>query len=372
MNIMISLSTFFIDGVSTSSISLSNELHRRGHNVFFHAESDRDMSARGRLNPDIPVFISNEERKIFSYIEENNIQVVHTQVPSTHKKISSIVKLNPGIVHIATTHGNYNVFGETKTKMMLKDTDEGVDVWTGVASKNIDILKKCGVPDDKIILIPNGVPDMTPDEIEIPELMKEDLMSDSKPFIFTVASRPTESKGWEYAAQIAKKLHNNGFNIKMYFIGGGTSYYELIKKRFINDKYIVFCGYQDKPVNYLRHSDVSMMLTFFVGESAPMSILESMSVGTPFIGTDVADIKKMITTKSGKLAGAVSSTFIRPIEFEEIYELCKKAITDKEWYAEIKANAQDKISEVSIKQTAHEYELLYTDFINKKFIYEVF
>lgn len=366
MNIMISLSSLDMDGVAVSSIILANEFYNRGHIVFFHAMSKTFLHTKCRINTNIPVLVSNDELEINSFIRTNSIQIVHTQHPDSHKKISTIVKRNPQLIHIATTHGHYNIMGESKTKSIVYEINEFVDLWTGVATKNIDILRNAGVPEHKLLKVCNGVPNiLKKDNIIIPHIMQKEIRDTSKPFIFTLSSRASISKGWEYAALVMKRLHAEGHNVRLFLIGSGE-YGESLKRRFEKENYIIFCGQQNDPCNYYLYSDIAILLSNFVGESAPMTILEALSVGTPVIATDVGDIKTMITTRSGEIAGGIVPITKCPIDINAAYELCKKAIVDHDWYNSIKAAAHEKIDEVSITHIARQYELIYIDIAKRK------
>ena len=55
---------------------------------------------------------------------------------------------------------------------------------------------------------------------------------------------------------------------------------------------------------YFATADLGLLPSWFVGESHPLALLECLSVGRPFLATDIGDVREMLTTPLG-LAGTV-------------------------------------------------------------------
>jgi predicted O-methyltransferase YrrM len=63
-------------------------------------------------------------------------------------------------------------------------------------------------------------------------------------------------------------------------------------------------GFHEHAVNFYAAADMGIMLTKFRSESFPLTIIESLFAGRPFIATDVGEIRSMLSTAGG-LAGEV-------------------------------------------------------------------
>ena len=79
------------------------------------------------------------------------------------------------------------------------------------------------------------------------------------------------------------------------------------KYKAIYDNYpkITFLGYQSKIHGLYKISDCAIVPTRFEGESYPLCIIQALQVGLPVIGTDLGEIKYMLTSEDGTVAGII-------------------------------------------------------------------
>lgn len=168
--------------------------------------------------------------------------------------------------------------------------------------------------------------------------------------ILTVG-RICHEKGIDLAAEAFKLLKKDGFNIRWYIIGGGsTDEIKRIKELFSSDKEgenFVFLGIQNNPYNYMKQCDIYVQPSRFEGYCTTTN--EARIIGSPIVMTNVSGASEQIeNNQTGLVCDSTA---------EEIYEKVKRLIMHPELMEKIKANlkylecdTRDEISKI--------YELL--------------
>lgn len=92
---------------------------------------------------------------------------------------------------------------------------------------------------------------------------------------------------------IVNELKKNNSNIKACMIGNGELYEEC-KNKIINDNLednIDLLGFKDNPFPYVKNSKVAILPSMY--EGMPMSVIESMILGTIVVNSGVGGLKDM-------------------------------------------------------------------------------
>lgn len=132
--------------------------------------------------------------------------------------------------------------------------------------------------------------------------------------------RLTPEKGQDLAINALAKLINEGFNVKWYCIGEGTSrdkYEHLIKYYNLNDNFILL-GAKSNPYPYLNQCDIYVQPSRYEGYC--ITLIEARCLKKPIITTDVNGSREQINNGETGL--------IVPIDEFEIYNAVKKLILD--------------------------------------------
>lgn len=107
-------------------------------------------------------------------------------------------------------------------------------------------------------------------------------------------------KGHEVVIRAAKKVLDDGFDIRVKFVGNGDlrSYFEtLTKQQDIEDR-VCFTGMlsgADEVREQLLHADLLVFPT--QAEGLPRTIIEAMAVGLPCISTPIAGIPELLESE---------------------------------------------------------------------------
>lgn len=99
-----------------------------------------------------------------------------------------------------------------------------------------------------------------------------------------------ERKGHDLLLKSAIEVIAKRNNVKFHIIGGGKDL-EKYKKRYSNDR-IVFYGFCSSPVSILARCDLNIVPS--KADSCPNTIMESLYVGTPVIGSREGGIPEIL------------------------------------------------------------------------------
>ncbi len=99
--------------------------------------------------------------------------------------------------------------------------------------------------------------------------------------------RMVKTKGFERLIEVAKKIINNGYDVKFYLIGSGPEEENLKKKveeYCLKDK-VIFLGAIYNPYPILRQADLFLLTSFY--EGLPTVLLESLMCGVPIVAPNI-------------------------------------------------------------------------------------
>ncbi|WP_425533178.1 glycosyltransferase [Streptococcus pneumoniae] len=117
--------------------------------------------------------------------------------------------------------------------------------------------------------------------------------------------RIEENKGSDRVVEVIRLLHQEGKNYHLYFIGAGDMEEELKKrvKEYGIEDYVHFLGYQKNPYQYL--SQTKVLLSMSKQEGFPGVYVEALSLGLPFISTDVGGAEEL--SQEGRFGQIIES-----------------------------------------------------------------
>ncbi|EJH05174.1 glycosyl transferases group 1 family protein [Streptococcus pneumoniae GA56113] len=105
--------------------------------------------------------------------------------------------------------------------------------------------------------------------------------------------------------EVIRLLYQEGKNYHLYFIGAGDMEEELKKrvKEYGIEDYVHFLGYQKNPYQYL--SQTKVLLSMSKQEGFPGVYVEALSLGLPFISTDVGGAEEL--SQEGRFGQIIES-----------------------------------------------------------------
>ena len=191
---------------------------------------------------------------------------------------------------ISWIHGSIEEFLKDSSKRESHRRQlDAADTIVGISKKTSHSIKEV-YPDyaSKLRTVYNGY-----DFKSILEKSQEKIDIEISPQSICTIGRIEENKGSDRVVEVIRLLYQEGKNYHLYFIGAGDMEEELKKrvKEYELEDYVHFLGYQKNPYQYL--SQMKVLLSMSKQEGFPGVYVEALSLGLPFVSTDVGGAEEL-------------------------------------------------------------------------------
>jgi glycosyltransferase involved in cell wall biosynthesis len=148
----------------------------------------------------------------------------------------------------------------------------------------------------------------------------------------------------------------SGRDIRLILVGNGPVYDEYC--RVGAPDFVYLAGFSENSVGHYAAADMGIMLTKFKSESFPLTIVDCLFAGKPYIASDVGDIRNMLTTSDG-VAGEVIELENWEVPIERAAQVVAAFATDNQKYVNALALVQDVANRYRIDVVASQYIRLF-------------
>jgi len=152
--------------------------------------------------------------------------------------------------------------------------------------------------------------------------------------IILTATRIEPEKDLDFSLEIFQKLLKKHKRLGYVIVGDGSerNRLEAKAKALRIDKNVVFAGWQDDLISYLKTADIYLSTSRYEGYG--LSLIEASISGTPVVTTDVGVAGDILMNKINSM--------ICPVGDERCFlESIERLIDDKDFYNLIKKNAEN-------------------------------
>ena len=183
---------------------------------------------------------------------------------------------------------------------------------------------------------------------EIIEKSKESVDIEVNSNSICSVGRIEENKGSDRVLEVIRLLHKQDKKYHLYFIGTGTLEEELKRRvdQYGLQQYVHFLGYQKNPYKYLK--DMDLLLSMSKQEGFPGVYVEALSLGIPFVSTDVGGAEEL--SQAGRFGKIINTD-------EQAAEEIIKYIEGSEVFN--KEEAREFLSTFTIKKQIEEIEKIF-------------
>jgi glycosyltransferase involved in cell wall biosynthesis len=364
-NVMVTTMGFYPGGAEILPIRLANEFKRQGCSVLLLSAgfNRREEGVRRMLRNDIPLVETSDIDNVQAIIHDFGVEVLNThqwhiqkypvQVPDVFDQLQA---------HVASLHGmieHGNAFDVTEEE--LRKADQSVTTWVYTAEKNLVPFSKFGLYDkssSRFVKIPNGM--QPPDIVPIP---RADMGIPENAFVLCCVSRAIPDKGWAETILVVERARAlSGRDIRLILVGNGTVYDDYCRVGVPD--FVYLAGFSANSVGHYASADMGIMLTTFKSESFPLTIVDCLFAGKPYIASDVGDIRNMLTI-SKDVAGEVIELADWEVPIERAAQVVASFATDKEKYVNALALVQGVANRYHIDVVASQYIHLFASDRNK-------
>ncbi|KIL49894.1 glycosyltransferase [Jeotgalibacillus soli] len=237
---------------------------------------------------------------IRSFIAKNNIDIVHSHGARANLFIR-LIKLTSSFKWVVTVHSDPDLDFMHNKKMstifakLNKWSLAKTDKIFAVSERFKSMVKKYGIPDNKIVTIYNGISFDQGKVTTSPS--RKDFSLGEDDFVAAIVARLHPVKGhltlFKAIADVKKQI-----KVTVLIVGEGDlkdSLEQEARQLGIQDQ-IRFLGFRTDIGEIFSISDVSLLTS--KSESFPLVLLESAREGTPIITTDVGGVRQLIPDSS--------------------------------------------------------------------------
>ncbi|MGF6319118.1 glycoside hydrolase family 99-like domain-containing protein [Pseudomonas frederiksbergensis] len=358
-NIMVSTIGFYPGGAEILPIRLANEFKRQGLSVFLLSAglTTREDGVRRMLRSDVPLVETADVEEVKSVIHEFGVEALNTHQWHIQKYPVQLPDVFSGLgSHVASLHGmieHGDAFAVTEDQ--LRAADKGVTTWIYTAEKNIVPFANFSLynkTSGRFVKVPNGL--QPPNVVPIP---RAQLGIPEDAFVLCCVSRAIPDKGWEETIQsveLAREL--SGRDIRLLLVGNGPVYDEYCRTGAPD--FVYLAGFSDNSVGHYAAADMGIMLTKFKSESFPLTIVDCLFAGKPYIASDVGDIRNMLTIDDS-IAGEVIALEDWEVPVRKAAQVIASFATDKKQYHDALTLVKDVSSRYRIDAVAAQYVRLF-------------
>jgi glycosyltransferase involved in cell wall biosynthesis len=272
-------------------LRLANTLRARGFpiSVLNCHQQPSQPGVRSMLNSNIPLFELSSLEALPRLVSDLRIDVIHSHHPWVDTTIAELFSGRSSVSHVVTSHGMYDELDRMELARAGSLLSPWVKHCTYVADKNRQPL---------LSKISNSV-----DDVSICPENRRELGIGDHDFVICLASRAIRAKGWQEAIEVLELVQERSERrVHLLLIGEGREADRLKRNTRVNG--VHFLGFRPNIRGFYACSDIGILPTSYPGESQPLTLIECLSAGRPFIASDLGEIRSMLSATSGELAGA--------------------------------------------------------------------
>jgi glycosyltransferase involved in cell wall biosynthesis/uncharacterized protein (DUF3084 family) len=334
-NILISTMGFYPGGAEILPIRMANEFKRQGLSVILLSAglNPREDGVRRMLRNDVPLIETSDVDAVKTIIRNFGVEALNTHQWHIQKYPLHVPDVFDELgAHVASLHGmieHGDAFGVTETQ--LRSADNGVTTWVYTADKNLGPFSKFSLYDQsspRFVKLPNGM--MPSTVVPVP---RAHMGIPEEAFVLCCVSRAILDKGWAEAILAVEHARMvSGRDIRLILVGNGPVYDEYCRTG--TPDFVYLAGFSENSVGHYASADMGIMLTTFKSESFPLTIVDCLFAGKPYIASAVGDIKNMLSIKDD-IAGAVIGLKEWEVPIQEAGAVIAAFATDTVRYNEV-------------------------------------
>lgn len=315
------MSLFHIDagkewrGGQRQAFFLARELKRKGYPFFFvvQPKSPLYLKAREADLPVLPLRIKSEfdflaMLRLALAMRRNRCLLAHFHDAHSVAVGSVAASLAKVPIRIISRRVDFplrqNLFSKRKYR---KNVDSIIAISEGVK----EVLKKGGIPEELIEVIPSGI-DFSPyDEASSSDYLRREFSFAPDDYLVGIVAHLAGHKGHKYLIQATKILKEHTDKIKVIIVGGGPLKFELDEqaRELKVEDIVYFLGFRADIPRILSSLDLFVLSSYLEGMGS--SILDAMACRLPVVATRTGGIPEVVVhRKTGLLVPPRSPSYL--------------------------------------------------------------
>lgn len=214
------------------------------------------------------------------------------------------------------------------------------------------LLEAEGVRGDRIVHIPNAVPIAELRERAEQGPSRRDLGIPDEALVVVQVARFKSQKRQLTTLRTVARLRERLGDVHVIFLGEGTDEAKVRAEaeRLGADGWAHFLGFREDVPAIVHLADLSVLPSS--GEGLPMSLIESIALGTPTVGTDVGDVRWLLESTGGGIC-------VPPLDDEAFFAACERLLGDPELRRETAARSSHATATFDAPKMVERYEQVF-------------
>ena len=230
--------------------------------------------------------------------------IVFTQSIDAHV-IGHGVALRARAPHVAAEHGGAGIHRGTHRTLAARLVAPRVARVVAVSRSQLPDLRGLGYREERVRVIPNGLPPLRPVR-DRSEVRRELGLADDDVAAVLVAVLRPEKRADRFVDGVAR-AHSFDPRVRGIVVGGGPLLDEIQAQARAADSGVTVLGQRTDVPELIAAADV-VCVTSDV-EGLPMSVLEAMALARPIVATDVGGLREIVIPgRTGSLISAADAT----------------------------------------------------------------
>ena len=235
----------------------------------------------------------------------------------------------------------------------------------------VECYKDLGVPEDKIVKIPNGVDLAGFRQVVDRDRIRSTFGFREKEVFLLSTGRYHLKKGYEYIPKTAKLLKARGYDFKWVIIGKGVKKLEVELKRMCVDDIVIlneelgveidsgtskiFSMPPRSLIGVYKSADIFVMPSLL--ETFGMVLIEAMAAGLAVVTTDAPGCRDVVIHEANGLQSKAGDVY-------SLVACIERLFNNKILVNELKSKALDFVKEYDWSNIARKYEELFYSLID--------
>ena len=379
----------YINGVSTSIVSLEKALKKKGHEVFIVTVNADNLSYKYEDDdhiiriPGIPTGIYDYRLtgiyplRAINKIKKWDLDIIHSHTEFGVGTFARILAKQFNIPLVHTYHTMYEDYVHYITKGYFdKSSKKLAEYFTKFycdktakelivpSKKTYDLFKEKYKVNKMVHIVPTGIDvEMFYREKQNPkdiELLKKDLKIKNGDFVVTYVGRLAKEKNIEFLLNNHSKLNNK---FKLLIVGNGPDldHFKKMSKDLKIDDRVIFTGAIDHFDIPIYYAISNVFVTASVTETQGLTVIEAMAASVPVVCANDESFKDAVIDSLNGYTFNGSKEYIESIEKlyknkDEYKRMCNQARITAEshslkYYAEKVLDVYDRAINTSKKST---------------------
>lgn len=333
------LLTFMLEssGFEVHSIIVNDDIDYKYTGALFNLEKESAGS--------FSVFRKLKKGKLLrNYLNQNNIDIIidsRTRNILLRELITKFIYRNSKIYYIVHSYNFKEYFPSSK-------------FWSKILYKNVQALicvsKAIEEKVNKLYELKNTITIYNPFSIAEEELKKEVLENKNVILYFGRFEEKVKNFTLMLEAFSQSKIYEKGYQLHLMGTGDDLDFIQKkIKTLNLND-YVKILAFKENPFEEVREAKFTILTSYY--EGFPLSIIESLALGTPVVAVDCNSGPREI------IQNEFNGLLVENHKPKALAEAMNRFADDSELYNFCKKNAVESVKHLSLKHVSNQWKNL--------------